>query len=240
MKKYSPSGAKNIIQVVEKNPFLLNWFRSRARIRGVNVLNDLNPEKHILPSTKVLYVGAGTGHLPQLLAERTNARVVAVDIADVRSSDAKSTSFIQADAMNLPFKAGTFDAITFVDMLHHCQEQETIVLEAKRVLKKGGKLLIHEETIPAKNSPNSRFLVKSLIGIVDDLINLQPPGVNPHMFKSAQEWIEFIQLKGFKFRSSSKHTWGFYDFLPKLISPQRNDKRSLGRFFETTGFVFEK
>lgn len=237
---YNTENPRKLADLIEQKPFLMRILQSGARARAADVIRDLNLSKNINSSDRLLYVGAGTGHIPQLIAEQTRADVVSVDLEDLRTSDTKNVPFVKANAVNLPFEANSLDAVVFVDMLHHCPDQDSILKEAHRVLKDGGKMLIHEETIPSKTQPKSRVFVKKMISIVDDLINFQPPGVNPYNFRSSDEWKEFAESCGFHYLDSNSHNWGLYDLLPNLVRPKRTIKRSAGRFFETTGFVFEK
>jgi ubiquinone/menaquinone biosynthesis C-methylase UbiE len=117
---------------------------------------------------------------------------------------------------------------------------ERVFDEVCRVLKPGGRLLLHEETIPEQASEPNRSLIKILISIVDDIVNLQPLGTNPYNFRSTKEWISFAAKHGFKYSSRRSHTWGISDLLPKVLKSSNRHSRSIGRIFETTGFVFTK
>ncbi len=57
---------------------------------------------------------------------------------------------INASSMNLPLKSESVDLITANSVLHHLPEPEKFLLEARRVLKKGGILFVNHE-------PNLRF-----------------------------------------------------------------------------------
>ncbi|MCP4503378.1 MAG: methyltransferase domain-containing protein [Deltaproteobacteria bacterium] len=48
----------------------------------------------------------------------------------------------------LPFSDGFFDSISVLDVIEHMHDQESILLEFKRVLRKGGKLII---TVPKRH-----------------------------------------------------------------------------------------
>jgi len=239
-KLYSSKFQINIITKLEKYPFLLDFFSKLARKRATKVAEDLNLKKNIRREDKVLYIGAGTGHIAQLIATETKAKVIALDLEDLRTSDTKNIQFVQGNALNLPFKTNSFDVLTYVDMLHHCEQQGEILREAHRVLKSGGRLLVHEETVPSLDRNKSRILVKFLIGVVDDLVNLQPFGPNPYNFRSAKEWIKFIEGHGFRYSSRQSHNWGISDFLPSVLNLGNKNSRSVGRIFETTGFIFRK
>jgi hypothetical protein len=89
---------------------------------------------------------------------------------------------------------------------------------------------------------------------MDDLSNLQPRGVNPHGYRSIDEWEMFFHELGLKFSRSESWYWGPADFLAKEkgITPEeqkksrqdirkdRPDQRTLARPFEATFFKFIK
>jgi SAM-dependent methyltransferase len=50
-------------------------------------------------------------------------------------------AFVSGDAMALPFSESSFDVVTARHMLYHVPNVETALLEAKRVLKPGGRFL---------------------------------------------------------------------------------------------------
>lgn len=93
---------------------------------------------------RVLDVGAGQGSDAVLLSE-TCADVVAIDLSKSALLTAKTMSkltknqdkisVVQADAENLPFKEGVYDAVYSRDVLHHVSNSVLSVKEMKRVAK---------------------------------------------------------------------------------------------------------
>jgi SAM-dependent methyltransferase len=55
---------------------------------------------------------------------------------------AKGLETIQADAQRLPFKDETFDAATMISMLHHVEDRDAALAEARRILKPRGRLVL--------------------------------------------------------------------------------------------------
>jgi SAM-dependent methyltransferase len=84
----------------------------------------------------IVELGAGSGNLKQ-----TMPGVVATDIVTVPWLDAV------ADAHALPFGAGTVDSIVGIDVLHHVQYPVRFLVEAERVLKPGGRVVLMEPAI---------------------------------------------------------------------------------------------
>ena len=69
-------------------------------------------------------------------------------------------SFEVADAQNLPFEDGSFDAVVAVHMLYHVPDQGRALSEVRRVLKPGGRLYA---------STNSRDHMKEVGGLAAHL-----------------------------------------------------------------------
>ena len=97
-----------------------------------------------------LDLGTGTGRILELLAPRAS-RAVGVDLnnemlglARTRVERAK-LSHVQvrrADLFQLPYTDQSFDLITVHQVLHYVEDPSAAVVEAARVLKPGGKLVI--------------------------------------------------------------------------------------------------
>ena len=64
----------------------------------------------------------------------------AVDVAQSRLGQIANTHFVQADALELPFADGTFDAVFSEGVLHHTPSTRAAVLSAARVLASGGEI----------------------------------------------------------------------------------------------------
>jgi arsenite methyltransferase len=62
----------------------------------------------------------------------------AVDVASDRLHDVPNVSFVQADALALPFTDGCFDTVFSEGVLHHTPSTREALLSGARVLAKGG------------------------------------------------------------------------------------------------------
>jgi len=99
---------------------------------------------------KILDIGCGTGETMTFLHKLyPKAQLYGID------SSAKAIKYVKsrlhknvtlASATKLPFKDSFFDAVLFLDVLEHVQDDQKCITEAKRVLKKGGSVII---TAPA-------------------------------------------------------------------------------------------
>jgi SAM-dependent methyltransferase len=101
----------------------------------------------LIPDTagRLLDIACGTGIVTRrLAAERPGLRVTGVDLAPamVRMADARLPgAVVRADSRRLPFRSGTFDAVTSVWLLHLLDEPgdvRAVVAECARVLRPGG------------------------------------------------------------------------------------------------------
>lgn len=96
-----------------------------------------------------LDVGCGTGNYTIELAKR-GADVIGIDSSEemlawarIKAQKANiETSFHAADAMNLPFPDSTFDTVISNGLLCFLKEPEKALMEMRRVLKPGGRLVV--------------------------------------------------------------------------------------------------
>jgi ubiquinone/menaquinone biosynthesis C-methylase UbiE len=92
---------------------------------------------------RVLSVGCGSGELERDLA-RIGFTVVGIDISHVMLKTAASRGLrqlVEADACSLPFAGASFDAVLFPESIGYF-ELKDVMPEARRVLRKSGRLLI--------------------------------------------------------------------------------------------------
>jgi len=102
------------------------------------------------PGFTVLDVGTGTGvFLPFLLNEiGKGGRIVALDFAEkmLRKARAKgftgNIDYLHADVTNIPLRDEIFDVIVCHSSFPHFQDKPRALIEIRRVIKGGGRLLI--------------------------------------------------------------------------------------------------
>jgi ubiquinone/menaquinone biosynthesis C-methylase UbiE len=99
---------------------------------------------------KILDLGCGNGRLFDVLKDK-DVEYIGIDnspklLAEARELHAEDQyRFIEADALNLPFKDNEFDKIISIAVLQHIPSYNYRVLflkECLRTLKKGGKLIL--------------------------------------------------------------------------------------------------
>ncbi|WP_206477319.1 MULTISPECIES: ubiquinone/menaquinone biosynthesis methyltransferase [Microbacterium] len=103
---------------------------------------------------RILDLAAGTASSSASLA-MSGADVVAADFSPGMLAEGKrrhghlpNLSFVEADAMNLPFADHEFDAVTMSYGLRNVQQPKKALAELLRVTKPGGRLVINEFSTP--------------------------------------------------------------------------------------------
>ena len=98
--------------------------------------------------TRILDMGCGGGFLSNALAQR-GWKITSIDLSNkslevARKYDVtKSVDYRHMDAEHLVFDDETFDVVISLDMLEHVEHPEKVIVEAARVLKKGGSFFFH-------------------------------------------------------------------------------------------------
>jgi ubiquinone/menaquinone biosynthesis C-methylase UbiE len=102
------------------------------------------------PMDVVLDLGCGTGRLTRRLAERfPGATVVGLDLsegmlgeAQAAGRRAQSPSYVRGDALSLPLRTGSVDAVVCTESFHWYPDQARVLDDLVRVLRRDGRLLI--------------------------------------------------------------------------------------------------
>ncbi len=138
----------------------------------------------------VLEVACGTGQGLGYLA--TQAKKVVggdidpcnVEIAKKQYKDRDSIQVVSIDAHHLPFENNTFDVLILYEAIYYFEQPKKFLMEAKRVLRKGGTLIICSA-------------------------NKEWPDFNPSPFSkkyfSATELVDLLEKFGFKAESKAAY-----------------------------------
>lgn len=104
----------------------------------------------------VLDVACGTGDLSLELQKNAQAKVIGTDFcrpmlavaSDKNEKVQTKIPYVEADGMNLSFADETFDAVTIAFGLRNFSNWQNGLIELRRVLKTGGKLVVLEFSTP--------------------------------------------------------------------------------------------
>ena len=108
------------------------------------------------PEAIVLDVACGTGDLSIELAASAKADVIGTDfcrpmlaLADRKIAEIESRiPLVESDAMSLPFADESFDAVTIAFGLRNLSDTSDGLIELRRILKPGGRLVVLECSKP--------------------------------------------------------------------------------------------
>ena len=139
---------------------------------------------------KVLDVGCGRGEMV-FLSARQGAEAYGIDFSpaaievatamkqDHREEWAENAKFIRGNAVNMPFENGFFDVVFLLDVVEHVSDHELnlILLEIARVLKQGGKVIIHSTPNRLKSRYGYIFLM------FYNFFFKRTPFVHPHVLR---------------------------------------------------------
>jgi SAM-dependent methyltransferase len=104
----------------------------------------------------------------------------AIDIARERLRASTNTDFVQADALALPFRAATFDAIFSEGVLHHTSSTRSALASLVSVLAPGGEVMFYVYRVKA---PVREF--------TDDMLREQLSKLPPE-----EAWLKMVPLTG--------------------------------------------
>ena len=158
------------------------FFRSKAEHLVSRVRKFLSPED------KIIDLGAGIG-LISMLFKNDQFDITPVDVQN--KSLYKSVCPILYDGKKLPFPDDSFDACFLLAVLHHTQDPEEILNEAKRVARKA---IILEDIY-------SNRAQKGFTYLMDSLLNMEFFS-HPRSNRTDNEWSKTFQRLGFTLKKS--------------------------------------
>lgn len=142
-----PHAVAEMFDGVARRYDLTNTLISAGRDRSWRHLTRkaLDPRR----GERVLDVAAGTGVSTAELA-RTGARCVAADfsLGMLRAGSRRAVPRIAADALDLPFRDGAFDAVTISFGLRNVVDPDRALREMARVTRSGGRIVVCEFSTP--------------------------------------------------------------------------------------------
>ncbi len=149
---------------------------------------------------EVLELATGPGLLAKHVAPAAK-RMIATDYSDGMIAEAKkgenpsNLTFEIADAMDLPYADGSFDAVIIANALHIVPDPEKVLAEIDRVLRPGG-ILIAPNFVEHKGT----FISRIWSGI------LNVAGVRFEHQWTAEEYLNFLKSNDWKVIHSKEMT----------------------------------
>jgi SAM-dependent methyltransferase len=160
-----------------------------------------------IPETahSVLDVGCGDGTIDRLIEQRRpDLTLSGVDVLIRPKTHIPVQKF---DGHHLPFPDQSFDAVMFVDVLHHTEDPTVLLREAKRVARLALVLKDHIQDAPLSR-PTLRFM---------DWVGNAHHGVAlPYNYWSSSKWRDAFSAIGLR-REVWKDRLGLYPFPASLI-----------------------
>ncbi len=174
--EYAPVYAWLLFELNVFAPLERKWALGRAEVKRKRLLPFLNKGE------KVLEVGSGNGALSVLLGNE-GMRMQPLDIADKSLFDELNVE--QYNGENFPFEEKQFDVCQLITMLHHTNNAEQLIREAKRV---SNRIIIMEDVY------ENQFQ-KYVTWFTDSLVNWEFYG-HPHTNRTDEEWRELFERNG--------------------------------------------
>jgi SAM-dependent methyltransferase len=149
------------------------------RVRQISKnIADLIPQS----SSSLLDVGAGTGEMAQAIKSfRPNLDISGVDVY------IRPITFIPVvhyDGNTLPFDDNSFDVVTIVDVLHHCDNPVAVLRECARVSK---------QFVIIKDHISDSFYDNKILSFMDWVGNRAHGVTLPYNYLSSADWNNAFQ-----------------------------------------------
>jgi ubiquinone/menaquinone biosynthesis C-methylase UbiE len=150
------------------------------------------------PLGNTIEFGCGTGYYTETIAG--NARhVVATDLSDrmlevarTRLRELNNATVQKADCAESPFSADSFDSVVLANLVHVVDDPSQCLQESRRILRKGGSLIVIDLTVYRMSFPNKMKL---------GFRYLRTWGLPPRQGRSdmsTEELVSLVQSAGFK------------------------------------------
>ncbi|MDO8647820.1 MAG: class I SAM-dependent methyltransferase [Candidatus Diapherotrites archaeon] len=139
---------------------------------------------------KILDMGCNYGLLHRQI---DNKNVTGIDVF----VDNYKERVVQGDVNKMPFKDESFDTLVGGELLEHMKDPDKFLKECKRVLKKGGKLII--------TTPNKKAWLNRLVGSYNISTEKKPPLNALFKFASGPEDHYFVVDKQKLLETIGKH-----------------------------------
>jgi len=200
--------AKNVDpnEIAKFEALASRWWDKESEFKP---LHDINPlrlnyidERAHLPGKKVVDVGCGGGILSEGLCQR-GAHVLGIDMGEAPLSVAKLhglESGIEVEYRQMTVEAlaeeeaGTYDAVTCLEMLEHVPDPASVIRACARLLKPGGDLFL--STI----NRNPKAFLFAIVG-AEHILKMLPKGTHEYKkFIKPSELTSYIRQADLDFQ----------------------------------------
>lgn len=173
----------------------------------------------------LLDIATGTGDIAfEALNRNPTARVIGADFAlqmmQVGRRNARfggSVGWTAADALNLPFADGSFDAVVSGYLMRNVIDISGALAEQRRVLKPGGRIVILDTSPPPQNALRPLIMLHLKVGIpllgrmiagksASDAYRYLPESTQT--FMSAAELADMVTDAGFRYVTFRMYMFG--------------------------------
>ena len=172
---------------------------------------------------KILDIATGTGDLAIEIKKKYSNKIYGIDISEkmieiankkIRKLGFKNIKLFVGDSQKMPFQNNFFDAVTISFGVRNFENLNKCLLEIKRVLKKNGKLIILETSVP--KSKFLKFFYKIYFKIIISISFLisKKTYAYKYLYNSAsifpfgEAFKKILVNNGFKVISNEKQLFG--------------------------------
>ena len=173
------------------------WWRRRAS----DIIREWRPRR-------VLDLATGSGDLALAIARKVpEAEITGADFCAEMLAVARRkglTNTVVADALQLPFPAGSFDVVTVAFGLRNMADWSAALGEMRRVLRAGGHLLVLDFSLPKGFlRPLYRFYLHRFLPCIAGVVTgerdaYQYLGASIEKFPSGSAMCELLERSGFR------------------------------------------
>lgn len=152
--------------------------------RRVKVLSK-HMANQIDDGSSILDVGCGDGQISKLISGEVSGS--SIHGIDVMARSITNIEASQYDGINIPFDDDSFDAVTFVDVLHHADDAYRVLEEASRVSRKH---------IIIKDHLTDGLLNEPILKFMDYVGNKRHGVALPYDYLSKSQWDSHFENLG--------------------------------------------
>lgn len=165
----------NIIEAAHESRVL----KRRIHVLGGHLTQLIPPEAYVLD------VGCGSGQIDRLILG--HRKDIKIDGVDVLIREGTAIMVTKYDGNTLPFEDNSYDVVMFIDVLHHTENIDGLLAEAKRVSRK---------FVVLKDHILTGFFAKQRLIFMDRVGNRRFGVGLPYSYYTKQEWLSAFEKLG--------------------------------------------